>query len=120
MLTPPNFPSLSLFQKQCLFSRMLPALLSYIHSQGYECTVGDVFRDPRVHGPIGTKLGYGHARSAHKNKLAVDINLFRDGKFLTATSDHEPIGIWWEQQGGSWGGRFNDGNHYSLEHAGVK
>lgn len=115
-----NYATLSLFQKQCLFAKMVPRLLDYIHSKGYECTIGDVFRDPRVHGHVGTKLGYGHARSAHKNKLAVDINLFREGKFLTATSDHEPIGVWWESQGGSWGGRFNDGNHYSLEHAGVK
>lgn len=120
MLTPTNYASLTLFQKQCLFSRMLPRLLDYIHSQGYDCTMGDAFRDPRVHGEVGVKLGYGHPRSGHKNKLAVDINLFRDGKFLSSTKEHEPIGIWWEQQGGSWGGRFQDGNHYSLEHNGMR
>jgi hypothetical protein len=28
--------------------------------------------------------------------------------------------VFWESIGGSWGGRFNDGNHYSLEHRGMK
>ena len=34
----------------------------------------------------------------------------------------QPLGEWWEKQAADarWGGRFNDGNHYSLEHEGVK
>ena len=30
------------------------------------------------------------------------------------------LGEWWESQGGTWGGRFRDGNHYGLEHDGAK
>lgn len=30
------------------------------------------------------------------------------------------IGEYWESIGGAWGGRFNDGNHYSLGHGGRK
>lgn len=39
---------------------------------------------------------------------------------LTASSGHKLLGEYWESIGGTWGGRFNDGNHYSLEHNGVK
>ena len=58
--------------------------------------------------------------SNHKVRLALDLNLFKDGRYLSATSDHEPLGEYWESIGGAWGGRFDDGNHYSLEHEGHK
>ena len=107
-------------QKQRRFARMVTALLNYAHAMGYEVTFGDAFRDPRVHGDFGVKRGYSAAKSLHKLKLAIDLNLFRDGRYLSATADHRPLGEWWESIGGTWGGRFNDGNHYSLEHNGCK
>lgn len=111
---------MTLFEKQIKFTRMFARLLDQAHAMGYEVTFGDAYRDPRVFGPIGQRMGYGHPKSAHKQRLAVDLNLFRGGKFLQSTEDHRPLGEWWESQGGAWGGRFEDGNHYSLEHDGVK
>jgi len=110
----------TLGQKQRRFTRMLADLIRFAYDSGYELTVGDAYRDPRLHGEMGVKKGYGHASSNHKQRLAMDFNLFKDGKFLTSTEDHRPLGEYWESIGGSWGGRFNDGNHYSLEHNGVK
>lgn len=110
----------TLLQKQHQFSRMVALLLQFAHANGYEITLGDAYRDPRVFGAIGERKGYGESRSAHKQRLAIDINLFRGGKWLQATEDHRLLGEYWESLGGAWGGRFNDGNHYSLEHAGVK
>lgn len=51
----------------------------------------------------------------------LDLHLFRDGKWLSSTEDHRALGEWWEQQHElcRWGGRFSDGNHYSLEHDGA-
>lgn len=111
----------SLGQKQERFMRLLPRLLDKAHEMGYEIRGGDLFRDPRVHGTIGEKKGYGHSKSCHKIKLAIDLNLFKDGKFLGNTEDHRPLGEWWEQQSPDcrWGGRFNDGNHYSITHEGM-
>ena len=109
-----------LLRKQQLFTKMLVDLIHRAHTLGYEVTLGDAFRDPRLHGELGVKKGYGHSKSAHKLRLACDLNLFKDGKFLQATKDHEPLGLYWESLGGAWGGRFEDGNHYSLEHNGVK
>ena len=99
---------------------MVALLISKAHDMGFEVTLGDAYRDPRVFGHIGVRQGYGESRSAHKHRLAIDLNLFKDGKFLADTEGHRPLGEWWEDQGGTWGGRFNDGNHYSLEHESIK
>lgn len=106
--------------KQKKFMRLLPRLLERIHEAGYECTLGDGYRDPRVFGDVGEKKGYGRSKSNHKVRLAIDLNLFKDGKYLTETEDHRVFGEFWEALDPDcrWGGRFNDGNHYSLEYQG--
>ena len=94
---------------------MIGTLIAYAYENGYELTFGDAYRDPRVE--------HGHKRSLHRSRLAVDFNLFRDGEFLTDTDDHLLLGEFWESIGGFWGGRFvsnPDGNHYSLEHLGMR
>jgi len=106
--------------RQRQFTRMVGLLIEWAYQNGYELTFGDAYRDPRVFGHIGEKKGYGRSKSNHKERLAIDFNLFKDGKYLTATEDHKPLGEYWESMGGSWGGRFNDGNHYSLEHQGRR
>ena len=119
-ITPAESKSLTLGQKQRRFTRMVADLIIFAYDNGYELSFGDAYRDPRVHGHVGEKKGYGSANSVHKDRLAIDLNLFKDGKFLTATEDHKMLGEYWESIGGTWGGRFNDGNHYSLEHQGRK
>lgn len=119
---------MTLGEKQRLFAKLVPRLIDKAHELGFAVTLGDAFRDPRVHGHIGVKMGYGHPKSAHKHKLAIDLNLFLDVDgdgdldFIETTERHRPLGEWWETQHSlcRWGGRFNDGNHYSLEHEGVK
>jgi hypothetical protein len=99
---------------------MIAQLIVFAYSRGYEMTFGDAYRDPRVFGDVGEKEGYGRANSLHKMRLAVDFNLFKGGKFLQTTEDHKELGEFWESLGGSWGGRFNDGNHYSLKYRGLR
>jgi hypothetical protein len=107
---------------QSEFARLVGALILKAYEMGYAVTLGDAYRDPRLHGVIGEKKGYGHSRSAHKSRLAIDLNLFKDGAFLQSTEDHRPLGEWWEKQHtlARWGGRFADGNHYSFEVDGIK
>lgn len=95
---------MSLGDQQREFARMVPRLIDKAHELGFEVTLGDAYRDPRC--PYGSKS------SRHKSRLAIDLNLFREGRYLTETRDHEPLGLWWESVGGIWGGRFEDGNHY--------
>ena len=115
---------MTLGQKQRHFSICAANLILKANELGYEITLGDAYRDPRIFGPYGQKMAYGRSRSNHKLRLAIDLNLFRDGKYLTSTDHHKPLGEWWEstyeEYGASWGGRFNDGNHYSFEHKGSR
>lgn len=110
----------SLGSKQRRFVRMVADLIIWAYDNGYELTFGDAYRDPRLHGEVGVKKGYGSPTSCHKSRLAIDLNLFKNGVFLQSTEDHRPLGEKWESMGGTWGGRFNDGNHYSIEHQGRK
>lgn len=112
----------TLGQKQKRFAKAVARLIDKAHELGFEVTLGDAFRDPRVFGAPGVKMGYGNAFSCHKARLAIDLNLFKDGVFLQSSDDHKPLGEWWESQAPDfcWGGRFNDGNHYSLTHEGIK
>lgn len=113
---------MTLLELQIEFARLVPQLFVKAFELGYDVTLGDAYRDPRVHGELGVKLGYGHARSAHKCRLAIDLNLFKGGQFQADTEAHRALGEWWKQQHplARWGGDFNDGNHYSFEYAGVK
>lgn len=111
---------MTLREKQSKFALMVVQLINKATELGYEVTLGDAYRDPRVFGMMGIKKGYGHASSCHKLRLAIDLNLFKGGQFLGTTEDHRVLGEWWESIGGTWGGRFEDGNHYSLEHDGHK
>jgi hypothetical protein len=106
---------------QRAFAKLVPRLIDKAHEMGFEVTLGDAYRDPRVFGVVGEKMGYGHPKSAHKSRLAIDLNLFKDGIYQMSTEAHLPLGAWWEQQhpDARWGGRFHDGNHYSFEYAGV-
>jgi len=104
-----------MLSKQVAFAKMVPRLIDKAFALGYEVTLGDAFRDPRVFGQVGESKGYGSINSKHKQRLAIDLNLFKDGKFLQETTDHKVLGEWWESQGGIWGGRFKDGNHYEWK-----
>jgi len=99
-------PMGKLLNKQQEFTRMVPRLLDYAESLGYGITLGDAYRDPRC--------SYGSRKSLHKKRLAIDLNLFIDGVYQTSTSAHKKLGEYWESLGGTWGGRFKDGNHYEL------
>ncbi|MEW4516640.1 M15 family metallopeptidase [Proteus vulgaris] len=110
---------MTLGEKQRKFTRMIADLIIFAYDNGYELTFSEAYRTPEQ-AKLNAKLGTGIKNSLHTQRLAVDFNLFKEGVYLTKTTDHQPLGEYWESIGGTWGGRFNDGNHYSLEHNGVK
>jgi len=98
---------MTLREKQSKFAKMVPLLILFAYEKGYEVTLGDAWAKT------------GHCRgSFHYKRLAIDLNLFKDGKYLRNTKDHEPLGLFWESLDPecTWGGRFKppDGNHYSY------
>jgi len=94
-------------ENQSEFVRMVGKLIDFATANGYELTFGDAYRD--------TRCPYGAVKSKHHDRLAVDFNLFIDGKYCQSTESHRPLGEYWESIGGRWGGRFRDGNHYEYK-----
>mgnify|MGYP000742820938 CR=1 FL=1 len=96
---------MSLNAKQFLFTHHVTLLIQYAYSLGYKVTFGDASRMDRK----------GHKKfSKHYDRLAIDLNLFKDKVYLKKTGDHMLLGLFWESLGHVWGGRFKkpDGNHY--------
>lgn len=112
---------MTLRQKQSLFVQLVARLIVQAHLKGYELTFGETYRSPEEAARLA-KAGKGIKASLHTQRLAIDLNLFKDGVYLSSSDSHRPLGEWWEQQHPlcRWGGRFGDGNHYSLEHGGRK
>lgn len=117
---------LTLRQKQSVFVKLVASLITHAYAEGYELSFGEVWRTPEQ-AAFNASKGIGIKNSLHILRLAVDFNLFKDGKLLTTTEDHKSLGEWWEKQSTpdyvcTWGGRFSkpDGNHYSLEHDGTR
>jgi hypothetical protein len=113
---------MTLGEQQRIFTKNIMLLIQFAYNSGYELSFGDAFRDARVHGEYGVKRGYSAANSFHKLRLAVDLNLFKDGVYQVHTRYHKPLGDFWESlhELNRWGGRFNDGNHYEMVRAEKK
>jgi hypothetical protein len=110
---------MTLHQAQVLFAQLFARLIREAFSRGYELTLGECWRSPEEAIRLA-KTGQGITRSLHCDRLAVDVNLFKDGAFLTKTEDYAELGHWWEMQHPDcrWGGTFTttraDGNHFSV------
>ncbi len=98
--------------RQRLFVALLAELIHFVYShEGWELSLGEGFDSERDGGHMH--------RSLHYLKLAQDLNLFVDDKYIT-DGDHTAyriIGEFWERLHplARWGGRFNDANHFSVE-----
>ena len=116
---PPQF--LKLGEKQRIFAYNISGLILWAFEQGYEVTLGEAYRTPEQ-AALNAKTGAGIANSVHTQRLAMDLNLFKDGKFLTNSEDHKLLGEYWKALHplNRWGGDFKrpDGNHYSMTHEG--
>ena len=110
-----------LLTKQFEFAEDVGKLLTWLYDSGYTVTFGEALRTPEQ-AAIYAKKGIGISNSLHTIKLAIDLNLFKEGRWLTRTMEYRAAGEYWEslRDGNSWGGWFNDGNHFSREHEGVR
>ena len=115
---------MTLGKKQELFTRALSLLIQYALFKGYQIRTGEVERSKAE----ATRKGF--PNSNHTRRLAADLMLFSpEGKYLTKTEDYTDLGEFWESLSGeydgtkinfAWGGRFRDGNHFSIQHGRVK
>ena len=123
---------MSLRKKQSRFAVMVAQLIFFALSKGYEVTLGDAWANSSMeeymrnviesHRQGGLKKpikGLLHKiKSWHYKRLAIDLNLFKGGKWHRKTEDHAELGAYWKtlDPDASWGGDFKkkDGGHYSL------
>ena len=115
---------MSLSKTQQRFTTCIGLIILYASCKGYGLTFGDAFRDRRVFGRFGYKGSYSNKNSVHKLRLAVDFNLFINGKYII-DGDHpayQDLGQHWKSLDplARWGGDFNDANHFSFTCWGAK
>lgn len=111
--------------KQTRFAQLAARLILHIFESGYECTLGEAYRAPEQ-AALNAQKGIGIKNTEHTKRLAIDLQLFKDGEYLTDSAAYKPFGDWWKLQGVDccWGGDFaaphQDGNHFSIQDGGVK
>ena len=106
---------MTLRQKQSKFAQMVAKLVTWAFENGFEVTLGEAFRTDEQQG-IYVKNGSSKIqRSKHQDRLAIDLNLFVDGKYQESTKAYTPLGDCWKDMGGIWGGDWGwDGNHFEF------
>lgn len=111
----------TLLDKQMYFTEMTAQFILFAVHKGYRLTYGETYRTPEQ-AELNAKSGKGIKNSLHIMRLAVDFNVFKEGRLLLKGSDFTDLGEFWESLGGTWGERFSkpDGNHFSLSYNGVK
>ena len=115
---------MSLRNLQSEFVVCVAKLILFGDGQGYEWTFGEAWRTPEQ-AALNAARGTGIRASLHVDRLAIDLNLFRDGQWLTDSAAHAPLAKYWQTLHplARWGGTFKptpDGNHYSFEWQGRK
>lgn len=109
-------------QARCAFTECLADLVVFARKLGYEIAFAEGMDRVTEKDPTTDHM----KNSLHELGLAQDIDLYKDGVYLSKTEDHTPLGSYWEALGIArglplaWGGRFKDGNHYSLSWGGRK
>jgi hypothetical protein len=113
----------TLRQKQSRFALGVALLIQEADKRGYAVTLGDAYRTPGQ--AVANALsGSGIASSLHCERLAIDLNLFKDGRYIIDGEGHAELGRWWKSLAPDhrWGGDFQkrDFNHYSLSSDGKR
>lgn len=109
--------------------RLLPRLIDKAHELGYTLRGGELWRSDAAAAEYA-RQGKGISNSLHRDKLAIDLNLFKGGKWLNRSEDFAELGRFWKSLHplACWGGDFKDaqgrpkpdGNHFSITWQGRK
>lgn len=120
---------MTLREQQSLHVKLVAQLIAWAFANGYELTWGQTKRSASE-AELNAEKGTGIVNSLHCLGLAVDLNLFKNGAWLTNSESFRPLGEYWKSLHplACWGGDFKtkdgipkpDGNHFSLTWGGVK
>lgn len=114
---------MKLSKARVIFTECLVRLVLFMKSQGEYPAFDEGMDRITIKDPTSDHM----KNSVHNFGLGQDIILYNeDGSVKDKTEQHLKYGEWWENYGRSinvplrWGGRFKDGNHYSMEWEGRK
>jgi hypothetical protein len=110
---------MTLQEKQIIFASNVSLLLCKIFGTHlYSVTFGEAKRSPEQ-AAIYAKEGKGIIDSLHCKRLAIDLNLFKDGVYLTDYADYKLFGDYWVtlHPFNRWGGSFArvDSDHFEMQ-----
>jgi hypothetical protein len=119
-----------LYEKRVIFTRCLARLIVRANEKpGQTCAI-DQTKRTQAEADANAKKHTGISNSLHNLGLAGDLLLYYDGKYLKDSEDYRDLGTFWKglHPLARWGGDFKDkkgapdpdGNHFSIEHDGVK
>jgi hypothetical protein len=97
---------MSLVTEQAAFLLDMCKLIQFATGQGFVLTAGELYRTPEQQ-EIYMKTGRSQTmNSMHLKRLAVDFNIFKDGKLVGTKTTLAPLGVYWESLDplNSWGG----------------
>lgn len=110
---------MTLRQARQKFSKMVSKLLRWLDEDGQAYAI-DMARRCQT-------CQIGHPKSLHKLGLAIDLLFYDDpdgdgdpDNYRQDMAAYVRAGHYWESIGGTWGGRFGDGNHFSLAWGGMR
>lgn len=123
---------MTLLEKQLLFFELCVKLFIWLLANGYRAKWGQTLRTI-AEAAANAASGAGISHSLHLLGLAVDLLVFKDGRYLKTVEDYRPLGEYWKTLHPlcRWGGDFTklingeivaapDADHFSVEHQGVK
>ena len=121
---------MTLGEKQRLFVINIAHLITWAYENDYELSFGEALRTAEQ-AALNASKGSGISNSLHLKRLAIDLNLFLDTSvdsdediYQTDSESYKPLGDYWKSLHplNRWGGDFSkpDGNHFSMEHEGVR
>lgn len=113
---------MSLSDKQWIFLQNVGNLIMWAAKNGYKLTGGELYRtiDQQWLYYNGKKIVDGELvdttrksktmNSKHLKRLAIDLNIFKNGVLTYKYEDIEPLGNYWESlnERNKWGGNFTN------------
>lgn len=107
---------MQLSERQMIFAKNVGLLIGFIFSTpGYGCTLGEAYRT-KEQAEWNAQKGTGVKNSLHCKRLAIDLNLFKDGIYQNKSEAYEKFADYWVSlhPDNKWGGVGADGNHFSM------
>lgn len=109
---------------QWLLLQCIAKTVTWCEANGYTLSGGELWRTPEQ-AALNAASGAGIVNSLHLQRLAIDLNVFKDGVMAQTVDDFRPVGEYWKSLDPlcRWGGDFTtrpDADHFSITWMGIQ